>query len=116
MAAEWQGVNGPMLLGVSWGLTVLATIIHSLRVCLKLSTGRHLSWDDWILTAGLGSRRNRVTTPPVKMSRPARLDCRSGPIELILRLSSRATVTITAIVWTKTAFAFTLFRAYLGRY
>jgi hypothetical protein len=36
------------------------------------------------------------------------------PVELTLLLSSRATLTITAIVWTKTAFAITLLRLTQG--
>jgi hypothetical protein len=44
--------NGPLLLGVSWGLTSLATVFLGLRLYCKLSTGRRLWWDDWIMLAG----------------------------------------------------------------
>jgi hypothetical protein len=47
-----QDNHGPLLLGVSWGLTSLATIFLGLRLYCKLSTGRRLWWDDWVLIAG----------------------------------------------------------------
>ena len=50
----------------------------------------------------------------LKLGRHSSVLAVDDPIELTLALSSRATVTITAIVWTKTAFAVTLLRLTSG--
>ena len=43
--------RGPVLLGVSWGLTGLATVFLALRLYCKHLSRRRLWWDDYILIA-----------------------------------------------------------------
>ncbi|GAB1317012.1 Rhodopsin domain-containing protein [Madurella fahalii] len=107
--------RGPLFLALSWSLTALAGLFLALRLYCKLSTGRRLWWDDWVLIASLSVIivNDVLTTVLVKEFGLGRhsWDMTPGdPVRFLLLLSSRATVTISAVVWTKTAFAVTLLR------
>lgn len=113
--------RGPALIATSWCLTVFASVFLTLRIyCKTLARGRRgLWWDDWILVAawallvidaalathmviGYKYGRHVWDFPPIR--NPAQLDA------FVVLASARATITITAIAWTKTAFAITLLR------
>jgi len=107
--------RGPELLGVSWGLTGLATLFLTLRLYCKYSSRRRLWWDDYILIAAwVTIIVNDILS--VMLVREYGLGHHSwdllpgDPVRFTLLLSSRATVTITSIGWTKSAFAVTLLR------
>jgi len=136
--------RGPLLLGVSWGLTGLATVFLALRLYCKYLSKRRLWCDDYILIAAWVCCYLTAHALP-SASAVADLKCPvqamiliddiltvflvrefglgrhswdlqvRDPVRFELLLSSRATVTITAIVWTKSAFAVTLLRLTAGR-
>ncbi|KAE9366583.1 hypothetical protein N431DRAFT_495054 [Stipitochalara longipes BDJ] len=107
---------GPNLLIVSWSLAALATIFLGLRIYCKFISHRSLYWDDWVLIAawvvlviddalatylvmGLGFGKHSWD-----LSSTFNVD------KFALVSATRATFTIAAISWTKTAFAITLLR------
>ena len=47
-----QEDRGPLLLSVSWSLTVVSSLFLALRLYCKVRTRRNLWWDDAILIAG----------------------------------------------------------------
>ncbi|KAK4154919.1 hypothetical protein C8A00DRAFT_13996 [Chaetomidium leptoderma] len=112
--------RGPMLIGVSWGLAVVAAAFLALRVYCKHITKRRLWWDDWILIASraLIITSNALTTVLVNDFKLGKhnwdMDIYDR-VRFYLVISSRATVIITAIVWAKTAFAVTLLRLTTGK-
>ncbi|KAK1829704.1 hypothetical protein QBC39DRAFT_262389 [Podospora conica] len=112
--------RGPILLGVSWILASMATTFLSLRIyCKVIVTGRRLWWDDWILIGGWFAiiATNILTTVLVTEFRLGQHNLNldnSSITKFLIALNSRATVTITAIAWTKTAFAVTLLRLTTG--
>ncbi|KAK3317964.1 putative integral membrane protein [Apodospora peruviana] len=107
--------RGPALIATSWSLTCLATIFLGLRVYCKTIGRRGLWWDDWILIAAwvvLVIDSGLATHMVVYYTygrhswdfRPPNVDTYT------LVVTVRATFTVTAIAWTKTAFAITLLR------
>lgn len=107
--------RGPLFEGLAWFLTALATILLALRVNCKLISRRRLWWDDWTLIACwvMLIVDNILTTILVQeygLGRHSWDLIVSDPVKFTLILSSRATITITALVWAKTAFAVTLLR------
>ncbi|KAK4031333.1 hypothetical protein C8A01DRAFT_51553 [Parachaetomium inaequale] len=108
-----------MLVSVSWGLTALASAFLGLRLYCKLNIRRGLWWDDWILIAAWCTivATNAITTVLVNDFKYGRHDWDLeiyDPVRFIIVIYSRATITITAAVWTKTAFALTLLRLTTG--
>jgi len=113
--------RGPALVATSWCLTGFASVFLALRIyCKFLARGRRgLWWDDWILIAAwalLVIDAALATHMVVRYKyglhswdwptarNPAELD------DFVMFAAVRATITITAIAWTKTAFAITLLR------
>ncbi|KAK5651124.1 hypothetical protein OQA88_13263 [Cercophora sp. LCS_1] len=106
---------GPTLLATSWSLTALATLFLGLRGYCKISRHRGLWWDDWVLVAAW-------VTLVVDVAVATHLvvdytyghhtwDFRAPDIDrFFLVVNVRATLTVTAIAWTKTAFALTMLR------
>ncbi|KAK4214202.1 hypothetical protein QBC37DRAFT_284397 [Rhypophila decipiens] len=108
--------RGPALVASAWTMTVFASTFLALRVWCKVWLGgRGLWWDDWILIAswvvlvidaalathmvdfyGYGKHSWDFMPPSID--------------DFFLNTLVRATFTITAIAWTKTAFAVTLLR------
>ncbi|KAK1751933.1 hypothetical protein QBC47DRAFT_306866 [Echria macrotheca] len=111
-----SGLNrGPTFLGVSWFLTLFSGAFLALRLYCKLGRGLRLWWDDWISVAGwiMILANASLTTALVQelhLGTHSSVLSIDDPVELTLTLNSRASVTQTAIVWTKTAFAVTLLR------
>jgi len=108
-----------MLLGVSWGLAALASAFLGLRLYCKLNIRRGLWWDDWVLIASWCTivATGVTTTVLVKDFKYGHHDWDLDiydPVRFMIVIYSRATITITAIVWTKTAFAITLLRLTTG--
>ncbi|KAK3331546.1 hypothetical protein B0H66DRAFT_546762 [Apodospora peruviana] len=109
--------RGPAILAAHWLLTAAATIFLGLRIYCKKSTSRKLWWDDWILIAAWITIliTDGLTTALVlefKLGRHS-WDLHVDPTNVskfIILLSSRASFTLTALGWTKTAFAITLLR------
>ncbi|KAG7286887.1 hypothetical protein NEMBOFW57_009205 [Staphylotrichum longicolle] len=111
--------RGPMLLGVSWGLTALASAFLGLRLYCKLNIRRGLWWDDWILIAAWCTivATDATTTVLVNDFNYGMHDWDLNiynPPRFMVIIYSRATLSITAAVWTKTAFALTLLRLTTG--
>ena len=53
LALQPHDDGGPILLGVAWILTFIATTFLFLRIyCKVVITKRPLWWDDWILVGG----------------------------------------------------------------
>ncbi|KAK0640563.1 hypothetical protein B0T16DRAFT_336150 [Cercophora newfieldiana] len=117
MALRDHGNRGGMLLSAHWALTSFATVFLVARLYVKMTFKKGLWWDDWILIGGwtacitvcilttflvkefgLGKHSYDLVIPPGTVTR------------FFLMLDSRATVTLTAISFTKTAFAVSLLR------
>ncbi|KAK3386666.1 hypothetical protein B0H63DRAFT_139492 [Podospora didyma] len=98
---------------VAWTLLVFAAGFLSLRVYCKYIGHRGLWWDDYILILSWVTHLVDCSLLSVMVSRGFGLhpwDTTSGPwTDTILKMS-RATITITAASWSKTAFAITLLR------
>ncbi|KAB5513406.1 hypothetical protein GE09DRAFT_1013960, partial [Coniochaeta sp. 2T2.1] len=111
--------RGTELLIITWVLVGLATIFLSLRVYCKLSRRRSLWWDDWIMIASwmLLVANVGIITRTVVCDQYGRhswdLDTPNSD-SLFLLVWVRATLSITALAWTKTAFAVTLLRVSEG--
>ncbi|KAK4213408.1 hypothetical protein QBC37DRAFT_423055 [Rhypophila decipiens] len=109
--------RGPAILVSHWILTAAATLFLGLRVYCKRSTSRQLWWDDWILIASWLTiiATDILTTILVfefKLGKHS-WDLEVSPVnfaKFIILLSARASFTLTALGWTKTAFAITLLR------
>jgi len=54
--------RGPLMLGIHWGLTMLATIFLGLRIYCKRITRLRLWWDDCILIAAWVGRFSGAIT------------------------------------------------------
>lgn len=107
--------RGGMLLSAQWALVSFAGAFLAVRLYVKTSRKKGLWWDDWLLIAswlvcivvgilttmlvrdfGMGHHSYDISNP--------------NPTKWILILDSRATATLTALAWTKTAFAVSLLR------
>lgn len=114
-----HGERGSGILAAHWGLTALATIFLALRLYCKRITRKALWWDDWILIASwfiiLGT--DIVTTILVKdfgLGKHYWDVVITDYTSFKIILDSRASITITSMGWTKTAFAVTLLRLTSG--
>ncbi|KAB5559648.1 hypothetical protein GE09DRAFT_62430 [Coniochaeta sp. 2T2.1] len=111
--------RGTELLIITWVLVGLATIFLSLRVYCKVSRRRSLWWDDWIMIASwvLLVANVGVITAMVVYDQYGRhtweLDTPNSD-SLFLLTCVRITLAVTALAWTKTAFAVTLLRVSEG--
>ncbi|KAK0619105.1 hypothetical protein B0T14DRAFT_602995 [Immersiella caudata] len=107
--------RGPTIVAVHWSMTSLATIFLGLRLYCKRLTKRSLWWDDWILifawfTIIATDVITQILVNEFKLGRHS-WDLEINDLaRFIILLSSRATATLTALSWTKTAFAVTLLR------
>ncbi|KAK4154612.1 hypothetical protein C8A00DRAFT_42613 [Chaetomidium leptoderma] len=112
--------RGPVVLATHWFLTILATIFLALRLYCKRITRLSLWWDDCILIAAwfaiLGTDSlTTVLVTEFKLGRHSWDLEISNLSKFIIIISSRATLTITSMGWTKTAFAVTLLRLTTGK-
>ncbi len=112
--------RGGMLLSVQWALTSFAAAFLALRLYVKMSLKKGLWWDDWLLLASwlICIVVCILTTILVKefgMGRHSYDIVNPDPSRWILILDSRATATLTALAWTKTAFAVSLLRLTIGK-
>ncbi|KAK0639067.1 hypothetical protein B0T16DRAFT_236397 [Cercophora newfieldiana] len=107
--------RGPALVATSWTLTCFASVFLGLRVYCKIIGHRRLWWDDWILIAAWVALviDAALATHMVVYYTYGRHTWDFHPPDLdgfVLTTAVRATLTVTAIAWTKTAFAITLLR------
>ncbi|KAK4244240.1 hypothetical protein C7999DRAFT_35391 [Corynascus novoguineensis] len=107
--------RGPLVLGIHWGLTMLATIFLGLRIYCKRITHLRLWWDDRILIAAwlIILATDGLTTVLVMDFKLGRHSWDLNIYDLpkfIIIINSRATTTLTSMGWTKTAFGVTLLR------
>ncbi|KAK4444825.1 hypothetical protein QBC34DRAFT_498002 [Podospora aff. communis PSN243] len=115
LAALPHDDRGPALVATSWSLTCLAAIFLGLRVYCKMIRHRFLWWDDWILiaawvTLAIDSALATVMVVDHTYGRHT-WDFRTPDLDqFVLIVAVRATFTVAAIAWTKTAFAITLLR------
>lgn len=112
--------RGGMLLSAQWALTGFAAAFLALRVYVKMSLKKGLWWDDWLLIASslICFATCILTTILVKdfgMGHHSYDIVILDTSRWILILDSRATTTLTALAWTKTAFAVSLLRLTMGR-
>ncbi|SPO05355.1 uncharacterized protein DNG_08042 [Cephalotrichum gorgonifer] len=114
-----HGDRGAAILAAHWGLTALATVFLALRLYCKRITKKSLWWDDWILIASwlviLGT--DIVTTILVVdfgLGKHSWDIVITNYTKFKIIIDSRATITLTSMGWTKTAFAVTLLRLTSG--
>src|SRR5690348_16080880 len=112
--------RGGMLLSAQWALTSFAAAFLALRVYVKMSLKIGLWWDDWLLIASslICAVTCILTTILVKefgMGHHSYDIVILDTSRWILILDSRATTTLTALAWTKTAFAVSLLRLTMGK-
>ena len=112
--------RGPMLLSAQWSLASFAAAFLALRIYAKISFKRGLWWDDWLLIASwimciVVCILTTILVKEFSMGNHTYDVVISNPTKWILILDSRATTTLTALAWTKTAFAVSLLRLVQGR-
>ena len=112
--------RGTVLISSQWSLASLAAVILALRLYVKISFKKGLWWDDWLLIASwiLCVAVCILTTILVKeysMGHHTYDIVIPNLTTWINILDSRAVCVITALAWTKTAFAVTLLRLTTGK-
>ncbi|KAK4150047.1 hypothetical protein C8A00DRAFT_18365 [Chaetomidium leptoderma] len=115
LAALPHDDRGPALVATSWTLTCLGSLLLGLRVYSKMVSHRSLWWDDWILIAACVALVTDagLATHMVVYFTYGRHSWDFQPPDIdafVLVVAVRATFTVVAIAWTKTAFAMTLLR------
>lgn len=109
-----------MLLSAQWSLASFAAAFLAARLYVKISFKKGLWWDDWLLIASLVMcfLVCIITTILIEefgMGNHSYDVNIYDPTKWILLLDSRATTTLTALAWTKTAFAVSLLRLTTGK-
>lgn len=112
--------RGGMLLSAQWSLISFAAVFLALRLYVKFSFKKGLWWDDWLLIGSLilCIVVGILTTILIKEFGMGHHTYDVHILNLtkwILILDSRASTLITALAWTKTAFAMTLLRLTMGK-
>jgi len=112
--------RGPTIIAIHWSMTSVATIFLGLRLYCKHLTKRALWFDDWILigawfTILATDIITQILVSEFKLGHHSWDLVINDLAKFIILLSSRATITLTALSWTKTAFAITLLRLVTGR-